>query len=709
VTSMRNFLSPTSIAVVGASDNSEWSVNLSKNLIEHSPGVKPYFVNPGRDVVHGHRSYSKLSAIDGTVDLAFIMVRQERVAAALRDAGSCGIRSAIVLSSGFGEVAGGVMAEKEIRTIAAQYSMHVLGPNASGFINASGGVVAYSMSLSGPPLVGTAGFVLHSGGLVNPLMAAAEAWGIGYSTVVSTGNEAVIDAATVIDLLVEDEATRAIGVFLESFRDPERFRQAARRALAAGKPIVALVVGASEAAQRAALAHTGALTPDALVTASALRHLGIQQVSSLEELIVTTGLLATPNRLRFGPRVGVVSASGGACDIISDTAERLDISLADFEPHTRSALREIMPSVAVAQNPLDLTGFVASAADLPNLALEIVANAPEVDVVLFQAFAQPSTTDPDPEAAVGWFRETVASLNSFAKPCLLIDAAAGPLSPLARIALADSGALILPGIHFGMSAVRAAISYDQVRERALQRDVSEALPLREGSKMWGEAASLEWLTQHGVPCVEFRLARDEQQAAECADKLGGLVAIKVSSEEIPHKSDIGGVELDVQGRMAAAEAFRRVLDSVQKQQPDAILDGVIVTPMQSAGVEFIVGVRRDNTWGQLLMVGLGGVFVEVLKDVSIRILPVSREDIEEMLDELRGAPLLRGARGSAAIDRGALVDAVVAVADLAVNNSETLDWLEINPLLAGSNSTQALDALVCAVPSQAHSIVEVAR
>ena len=691
----REFFAPSSIAVVGASDRSEWSHNLATNLIQHSPSVRYFFVNPNRDHVHGHPAFASLADLPQVPDLVYVMVGRDRVVDALLASAKKGVKGAIILTSGFAEVAGGETSQGVVRQIGAEYGMEILGPNASGYINAADGVVAYSMSLAEPPLRGSAAFVLHSGGLINPLLAASNAWGMGYSIVASTGNEAGLDTARIITHLVTHEPTRAIGIFLETVRDAEAFQHAANAALEAGKPIVALTVGSSEAARRAAMAHTGALTPDAKVMSAVLDQLGIVRVDSLEELIVTTALLAQPGRRAFGPTLGVVSASGGACDIIADTAHRLAIPLADFSDATRLQLSAVMPDVGIVNNPLDLTGIVADVPDLPERALGIVAADANTGVVVHQAFGQPTDAEPDPMGATASFAALVRSLGATPCPSVLMDATAAPLSVRARSVLVETGSVLLPGIELGLRAIGHAMDYDRSRTRRsrwLGPIEPEGLELEE---LCDEAESLAWLTRHGVAPAAHRLATTATQASAIALEYGREVAVKVVSPGIPHKSRIGGVRLDVPPADVAS-AFDAVVTAARTVSPAVDITGVIVAPMHEPGFELIVGVRRDPLWGWVLAVGTGGVHVESLADVAIRALPVTNADIVTMLTSLRGWTARPGACGS--LDRtetDATVTVIQRICEAVVADGAGIQWLEVNPLRVVAGGCVALDALMC--------------
>src|ERR1700753_3665905 len=390
---VRALFSPRAIALVGATDKSGWSVNTHLNLRVHEFGGPVYLVNPRTEVVHGERAHRSLSELPGPVDLAYVMVPTAAVLDVLTEGADAGIRAFVILTAGFGETGPeGARREAEIMALARQRGLTVLGPNGNGYINAAAGITPYGLPIPVPLLRGPVGVVLQSGGLASAVLSLAQARNLGISLLVSMGNESMLSVTDVVEHLVDDPATRVIAVFLESIRQPAEFAAAARRARAAGKPIVALKVGRSDTAQHTAQAHTGALTGDDAVIDSVFRRLGVIRVRSLEDLIITSGVLAELTRdgvTAAGPlagnRLGVVTPSGGASEIIADRAEDEGLALPPFAPATTAALKAMLPAFADVANPLDVTGYVVVGRTLLGRAREIVVTAPGLDVVLLLA------------------------------------------------------------------------------------------------------------------------------------------------------------------------------------------------------------------------------------------------------------------------------------------------------------------------------------
>jgi len=513
---------------------------------------------------------------------------------------------------------------------------------------------------------------------------------------VATGNEAMVTATDVLAYLVADERTRAVAAFLESIRDPDRFREIAAAALAAGKALVVLKVGRSAAGQQAALAHTGAIVGDDAVVRAALRQLGVVQVDSLEDLLVTSGLLAHhPQRL--GRRLAAVTASGGACDIIADRATDEGILLPAFPEATAAGLAEVLPAFSNPRNPLDVTGYVVVDSTISHRALQVVVDgAPGTyDTIVYQATV-PQNPPPDPSLVLDRFRAVRAMVDRSPVPVVLQSASSTDISPYARTVLDEVGLYVLNGIEHGMTAIGRAIDWHERRAKPRPQSPS---PRRGEGRGGGpppksEAEIRAVLEAAGVPGTPSRLATTAEEAVIAATALGLPAALKVASPDIAHKTEAGGVALDLRRPEDVAEAFAAIAASVARTAPSARVDGVLVSPMRTGGVELLVSVRRDPAWGPVLAVGLGGVWVEVLEDAALRLLPVTVEDVEEALDELRGAALLRGARGRSPVSVRRIAEVAVAIAAVAEGLGEALDTLEINPLWAAGEQVEVLDALI---------------
>jgi acyl-CoA synthetase (NDP forming) len=692
---MRALFHPTSIALVGATDKSGWSRNTFDNLHNHGFAGAVHLVNPRTDVVHGQRAHRSLTAIGEPVDLAYVMVPTRAVLPVLREGAALGIRNYVVLTAGFAETGSeGAGLEREIVEFATANGLTLLGPNGNGYVNAAANVIPYGL-----PVVslvrGSVGIVLQSGALASSILAFAHARNVGVSLLTSMGNEALVSVTDVMEYLVDDPDTRVIALFLESVRRPEEFARVARRAAAAGKPVVALKIGSSQLASRTARAHTGALVGDDSVIDAAFRQLGVVRVRSLEDLVITAGLLATSAPLP-GRRVGVVTPSGGASEIIADRAEQEGLVLPEFAPETVVGLRAILPGFATIQNPLDVTGYVVVDRTLLGRALAVVMADPGIDEVMLLADL-PRYVPPDPELSLAYFRSVGALINESPRPVVVVSNVLTDVSDFARTVQRETGyPYVVGGIEHGVSAIAAAIGWAEnarsVREPVPSGSPGPArLPDRPAGT-WAEHRAAALLAGNGIPVVPSALAADEDAAVAAANRFGYPVVLKAAADGLAHKSDIGGVRLGLSTEDAVRTAHREVTAVLRERGATGI--GTLVQPQRSGGVELLVGVVRDPVWGLVLAIGLGGVWVEVLRDTAQRLLPVTDADVRSALAELRGAAVLRGARGGPAADVDAVVAVVTRIAELAASLTDSLESLEVNPLLVRGSEVEVLDALV---------------
>jgi acyl-CoA synthetase (NDP forming) len=692
---MRALFNPGSIALVGATDKSGWSLGTLDNLRQNGFAGPVHLVNPHTEVVHGQRAYPSLSAIPGPVDLAYVMVPTTVVLSVLRQGARLGIRSYVVLTAGFGESGGqGRRREEELATFASRNGLTVLGPNGNGYINATAGVTPYGLPIAAPLLPGPVGVVLQSGALASSILAFAQARNIGISLLTSMGNEAMVSVTDVVDHLVDDPATRVIALFLESVRHPAEFARVVRRAAKAGKPVVALKIGSSQLASDTAQAHTGALVGDDAVIGAAFRQLGVVRVRSLEDLIITAGLLGEVGPLPGG-RLGVVTPSGGASEIIADRAKDEGLELPPFAPETAAKLKAILPEFATVQNPLDVTGYVVVDRTLLSRALEIVAEDPGIDAVLLLSDL-PRIPPADPELMFALYAATAARIRNSPRPVVVVSNVLTDVNELGRrVQRQTNYPHVLGGIEHGMSAIGAGVRWWETLRaggRAVRRRVPAPIVRAQTTGTWAEHQAAALLADNGLPVVPAELAPDEDAAVAAAERFGYPVVLKAVADGLGHKSDIGGVRLNLLSADDVRSAHREVCAALRAGGATGI--GTLVGPQRAGGVELLVGVVRDPAWGLTLAVGLGGVWGEVLRDCALRLLPVDQAEVLQALGELGGADLLRGARGVEPADLDALADVVAKVGWLAQGLGDRLESLEINPLLVRGAQIEALDALV---------------
>ncbi|RAQ97829.1 hypothetical protein A4R35_19975 [Thermogemmatispora tikiterensis] len=700
---LHSLLNPTSIAVVGASEKSSWSWTLHQVLHDGHFSGPVYYVNPQGGIIHGQPAYRRLAEIGSPVDLALLIVPARAVLSVLQEMDEAGVRNGVIVTSGFAELgAEGKALQEQLAAFAHTHDLALLGPNCLGYINVISGIPA--MPSPYPPVIkGKVALISQSGALSSTLFSYAYLQHIGLSALVSTGNEAVISITELMDYYVEDDATRVIALFLESVRSPERFRHIAQKALARGKPIVALKIGRSERTARIAQAHTGALIGDDRIYDALLRQLGIIRVSSIEDLLITAGTLAQTGPLP-GKRLAFVALSGGACDLAADYSEQYGMELPEFTETTKQALHNLLPAQEAVHNPLDTTGVVVNQPQIFEQILQQVGADPGIDLlVCAQALPTEEQDEQTRAFSVKLLQHIAAGLSSSPHPTFLLDFVSNDVSRPAREAAERYGWPLIPGgIERGLQALAKAICWSE-RQRLFAQQIPAEPPAQSQAPVvspetavgsWSEWQVRQLLEQHGIPLIPAYLVDSASAAVAAVQQIGLPVALKIASPDIPHKSDIGGVRLNLRSEQEVTAAFEEILSAVHSAAPAARIEGVLVSPMRSGGLELLVGIVHDSVWGQVLAVGLGGLWVEVLKDTSLRVLPVSREDIRLMLTELQGQALLMGARGTTAADLEQLVEVIYRLCQLAQALGSQLEALEINPLRVQGQEIEVLDALL---------------
>jgi acyl-CoA synthetase (NDP forming) len=675
--SLDAFFQPRSIAVVGASaDASSISGRPLRLLRQRGYRGAIYPVNPRHAELEGLRCYPRISDPPGPVDLAVVVVPARRVSGVVRECAAAGVRYAMVLSSGFDEAGPeGRALQAELSAAVAGSSLRICGPNCEGFYNAHTGLaVGFSPALdpdrgfsksapTAPTGSGPVAIVAQSGGQGFALLRRGMERGLRFSLVVSTGNDADLGWSDYVDYLLDDPSTRVILGFVEGLRDARRLIGVAARAAALGKPLVIAKIGRSVAGQRAAMSHTGNLVGSDDAYSAAFRQLGVVRVDDVDEMLDVAAYFSH-GRLPAGRRVAILTASGGAGAWLADAAVAQRLELPPLEPTLEAELRTFIPTYASTANPVDITAQAVYDGGYER-ALRLLARSGRFDAIV---------------SAVSLAGEHHASELT----ARLTEALDGVDTPLVYYAytspgrttlesLAELGIPCYPTPARAARALAWAASYAEFRRRKAQ--VALLWPVPAGETLEPEPTQL--LAAAGIPELAGRSARTPDQAAAIHARLGGPVALKLISPELTHKTDVGGVRLNLTSACEVRAAFDEVLASAGSHH----VEGVLVQAMAPAGVELILALKRDPALGPLILVGMGGTLVELLSDRSFRLAPISPVEARAMLDELRGAPLLRGFRGRPPADMPALVDALVRLSEVALRLPDHVLAFEINPLL----------------------------
>lgn len=696
------FLSPRSIAVVGASSHrSKIGAVPVHYLIEHGYAGPIYPINAGAVEIAGRRAYASLRDVGQPIDLAIFAIPAAGAAAALEDAIAAKVRNIVMFSAGFAEAGvQGAAAQQAFAERARNAGIRILGPNCLGFMNAARAVYAtFSPVLAtGLAKPGNIGIVSQSGAFGAYAYAMARDRGIGLSCWVTTGNEADIGVADCIGWMARDPTTRVIMAYLEGCRDGARLRQALELARAHGKPVIVVKVGRTALGAMTAASHTAALASDDAVFDALLRQHGAYRAHTIEAFFDIAHGLAVCGLPR-NTQVGLLTVSGGVGVMMADAAAEAGLDVAELPQAAQARIRARAP-LAATRNPVDITGQVTAEPELIEAAARIMLEDGGYGCLLVFLAAFGATP------AVQALQQRLAQdlRRDFPDRLVIFSTLAEPAQ---QQAIEAAGCLCFADPARAVRVLAAAHFFLEQAGRSAPPAVPNAKLERLAPGRYNEADAMEWLERAGLPTVSVRRAPSREEAIAGAQALGFPVAMKVLSADITHKSDVGGVMLNVHDAEAAGHAYDRIMASVAKAAPTARIDGVLLAPMVRGTVECILGARRDPSLGVVLMLGAGGVNVELLGDVSLRLAPVDRQQALDMIDELKTAPRLHGYRGAPVADVQALADAIVRLSDFALAAGDELDSVELNPVavLPKGQGVRALDAVLLTTSAAARDAV----
>lgn len=678
---LRRLLWPASVAVVGASaDLDRFNGRVLKNLLRHGYGGRVYPVNPKYGEVAGIRCWPSLGELPETPDTAFIAVGREHVLGVVEECAARGVPAVTIYTAGFAESGeAGARLEREVAARAGAAGMRVCGPNAAGYGNFHGrvhlaGIIALDVERVLP---GAVGVVCQSGSIGGALLSRATQRGIGFSFMISCGNEMDLEAADYVDFLIEDPHTRAVALYLEGLRDGPKFLWAAERALAAGKPIVVLKVGRDAAGRAAAVSHTGAIVGEDMAYDAAFRQWGVVRVGGLEALFEVAQMFAT-TPLPRGRRVGIVSTTGGGGALMADACGALGLEMPPPGERLRARMREVLPDSVPAGNPVDTTiAGIQVFGTLLRAALEEGPFDIVIPVVGSSAQFRPQIgVGPilrAKEESWGGGRSLLAYFNPHAEEAHRLLAGVGVASFQAVEGCAQAAA------HLAGYAAHPARRRGPVAPRPAPVPEGVTALLRKGGAL-SEAEGFALAEAFGLRAVPHRLCRDADEAARAAREMGYPVVLKASSPDVPHKTEAGLVSARLADEAALRGAHEAMAGRLRSLPGPPRVEGFLVEKWVEGGVEFLLGVVRDVQFGPVVTVGLGGVAAEALGDVSARVAPLTREDGEAMLGELHSRHLLGPCRGRGPLDRVALVEAIVRLGTLAGALGGRLREADINPL-----------------------------
>jgi acetate---CoA ligase (ADP-forming) len=685
--SLERFFRPRHVAIVGASgDLTKIAGRVLVNLLNTRTPPRISAVNPKYDEIAGVRCYPDVASIPGEVDVAIIVVPAERTPGIMTQVGLRGIPFVMLLSGGFAETgAAGAELQAEVMAIARRYGVRVYGPNTNGFFHIPSGF-GYTFSAKFNPeafAAGDIGLVVQGGGMGRAVLDGMD-FGVGFSVFASTGNEADLDVADFIDELVDDPSTRVIAAIIESLTDAERFVHAARRALAAGKPLVVLKVGRNALGNRSAQSHTGKIAGDFAMYQGIFAQYGVTVVDDLPGLLATAWAFSNlPQRSTL--RIGLLTYSGGTAVLAADSCGEFGLELPALSPVSVERLKRTFPAFALLENPADLTTIVVDQPPLFAEAVRVFAADPAFDIII---------------AVVVIPTLGAATLNLAEQFALVANDASKPILPMwlslgrrdrSFDVLAERG-MVFTDIRGTFAAIGAVRRYAQFRERFRSATPERTAArtddaARNGADLPGgrigalsEHESKNALQPYGIRVTRERRVTSAKAAGDAASDIGYPVALKIDAAAMPHKSEHGALRLHLRDARAVETAYAELNALAERTLANEPF-GILVQEMVAGGIELVIGARRDAVFGPMVMVGLGGIFVEVLRDVQLRRSPVSHAEALWMLDDLQAAPVLHGARGRAGIDMAAIADLIWRIGRVMSENAQIAE-LDLNPVFA---------------------------
>src|SRR6202790_3077591 len=661
-----SFFAPDSIALIGASrDLEKIPGRLLSMLRKHQYPGKLYPINPNYGDIDGLKCYPTIAAVGASIDLAVVIIPARAVLGALEQCAAVGVKNAVIISSGFAEEGGNSAAMQDaIVALAKKTGMRISGPNAEGFYSQVQRVAAtfsptVDVKPNEPPLVASQrriGIVAQSGGIGFAIYHRAKALGVAISYVVSAGNESDLGAGEFLEYMVQDVSTDVILLFIEGIRDVDKFLAAARRAAEIGKPVIVTKVGRSGA--RAAASHTASMAGWSAAYDAVFAKYGFVISNDLDEAVTIAAVLTT-NPMPKGDRVAVLTVSGGAGIWGADTVSMQGLQVPELSVPIQAEIAKLLPSYGATRNPIDVTAQGVHSGGLQK-SIDLLDASNEVDAILVVLSLSSDTRMPFKQAEL---KPVISAQN---KPIVFYSYTLP--SHFARTALAASGAVVLSGLtHVGV-ALRQMVARSKFKmapEVAIAatppRDISAHLK----AATFSEADSKALLRDAGIALPDEVLVTEKGALDGAIARVGFPLVMKIQSRDIPHKSEVGGVRVNIATKGEVFLAYEALLENARRHRPDAAIQGVLVGPMAKKGVEIIIGTMCDAVFGAMIMVGLGGITTELFRDVIYRPAPVSADEAAAMLGELKAAPLLHGFRGAAKADVAALAQLIAQASLLA--------------------------------------------
>jgi acetyl coenzyme A synthetase (ADP forming)-like protein len=678
---LNKLLKPESLAIIGASTQpGKIGYTVLNNLKTSGYDGQIYPVNPSATEILGYKTYPTITDIPGSVDSAVVVVPAKMVSEVIDECGQKGVKGLIIITSGFSEV-GRKDLEDEIVEKAKLQGMRILGPNIVGYLSNSDKINASFAPFL--PLPGKASLVSQSGALLIAIDASSYIRGVGFDKLISIGNMSDVDFSDCVTWLNHDPKTSCISLYIEGFKDGRRFIEAGKQA---NKPIIALKAGVSAHGAAAAASHTGSLAGAAKIYGAALQQSGVIQASDLDNLFDRTLALSLQPPMK-GDNLLIITNGGGVGVLATDSAEKCGIPLKFAPVELQTELKKYMPEFGSAKNPVDLTGMANIDWYFPAVKNALISKWVDGLAVLY---CETSMTDPVEIAKA--IHKAILESGVVDKP-ITVSFVGGEKSLEAMRWLLQNGIPSYGAPDIAIDALAALREYHRLRESISEPfvqceilDHEKALKIIQHARADGrdsltEIEAKQLFAAYGLPVTKTILATTEEEAVTLAKQIGFPVVMKIVSPDILHKSDAGGVKVNIKDANAVSEAYKAILSNAKAYKADAVIHGVAVQEMAPWGTEVILGSINDPTFGPTMMFGLGGIFVEVLKDVTFRVAPVTNNQASRMLGEIRGAPILAGVRGEAPRDKKVLADTICRYSNMIMDLADEISESDANPVL----------------------------
>lgn len=670
-------LRPRAVAVVGASEKSGFGGDTCRNILENQADTSHvYPVNPKKETVFGKKCYPTLADLPEEIDLVILCTSQKTIVDFLKQAKAKGAGAAVVYASGYSEVgtAEGKAFEKELVDAAKALDMVVMGPNCAGYINFGDDIFSFAFIGDYKGKKGNIGFVSQSGQFCIDMMKSAE---MKYSFAISAGNSAMVQMEDYLNFLIDDSNTKVIALYLEGVKNPHKFEACLQKAMEKKKPVVILKAGRSPKGQATAASHTGSMAGSDKTYDAVFEKFGVIRADDMQDLRSTASLLATLRVLPRKPAFSAMCLSGGETAVSADTGFLHGIEYPDFSEATLKKLNDMLPDFATPRNPLDMTAALCYDADAFASGITTVMSDPSIEMglvgltisdkvtvsndIMFEGIRRAFEQIPDKPLAVMSFMEAARNKELVER-------------------FQNAGIPVLPTTKYGFRALQHL--QDFILHDTIKREARLAIPEAHSAntRALSEYESKKLLADNGVPVDLGYIAKTKAEVKEYAEKVGYPLVMKVESNDILHKSDVGGVMLNIKSLEQAEEAYDKILANAAQHAPNAKINGILMQKMLKAGTEMIIGLNSDPQFGPMLLVGMGGVFVEVFKDAALYPVPLNHDEALHMLQALKSFKLLNGYRGNPPADIEALTDMMVRISDFAYRKKDTLKELDMNPL-----------------------------